>query len=88
VYPTWFQSFWDPFATQFNKQNTIIIPFQLQSGGYIPTMDVTNPGSVGWQNLYGATLEPVNPQKSRGGRRLRKRNTWKKSTVNPTRNNP
>lgn len=55
VYPTWYQSFWSPFGTQFSHGNTIMFPFQLQSGGAI-MVNVIDQTMGGWQVLYGSTV--------------------------------
>lgn len=85
VYPTWFQSFWSPFSTQFNHQNTIMFPFQLQSGGSIE-INVIDTNAGGWQTLYGDTvISPVNgesdyPQyKRRRHRRALNQKQWRRS---------
>lgn len=51
VYPSWFESFWGPFGTQFNYNNSIFFPFQLQSGGYISVNIISS--NDGWQELAG-----------------------------------
>lgn len=61
VYPTWFQNYWEPFSTQFNYQNTIFMPFQLQSGGYAMVRDVVA-GSFGWQAIFGSVIQVLTPQ--------------------------
>lgn len=60
VYPSWFQSFWSPFGTQFNYQNTIFFPFQLQSGGFIAVNLIES--NDGWQELYGYSLKKIKDQ--------------------------
>lgn len=60
VYPAWFQNYWDPFSTQFNYQNTIFMPFQLQSGGYAMVMDAAS--GFGWQAIFGSVIQVLTPQ--------------------------
>lgn len=59
VYPTWFESFWDPFSTKFNHIDTIIVPFQLQPGGYAMVRDINQ--NVGWQAIFGSIIPLENP---------------------------
>jgi hypothetical protein len=83
VFPSWFESFWAPGATQFDQQSKVTAPFQLLPGGYIGYMDIniTN----GWQQLT-ADKSAMTLRKSRppiGSRRNRRsvpRNQWVRST--------
>jgi hypothetical protein len=57
VYPAWFENFHAQGSTQFDRMNAIHTPFELLSGGYIGTFDITE-GS-GWQQQT-AEKHPTN----------------------------
>jgi hypothetical protein len=85
VYPSWFQAFWSPFGTQFNHSNTIMFPFQLQSGG-TASINQVETVSNGWQVLYGSTVKTnVNDEtdkselKRRRHRRTLPQKQWRRS---------
>lgn len=56
VYPTWFQSTWGLFETQFDYQYWLYLPFQVGYGGAIMVNE--EGANLGWQELYGDTVMP------------------------------
>lgn len=80
VYPSWFESFWQPFSTQFDYSNNLFVPFQVGSGGYAEVNQVTS--NNGWQTLAGSTITPPNGQPlDRIKRRALSRRGWRRSLV-------
>ena len=82
VYPTWFESFWQQGATQFDYQRKITSPFQLLPGGYINVYDMTT--GTGWQQISLPTPNSDGrsaraPVGSRRERRRTPRNQWMRS---------
>ncbi len=82
VYPSWFESFWKPGATQFDRQNQIREPFELLPGGYIGVYGVV--AGTGWQQLTAelptAGMHKVRPHVgSRRERRRTARSGWQQS---------
>jgi hypothetical protein len=81
VFPSWFESFWQRGATQFDFQKKIQEPFELLLGGYIGFFDLKN--GNGWQQLTAqhspksARMRPK-PGSRRDRRRL-PRADWQKS---------
>lgn len=85
VYPTWFQSFWSPFGTQFSRGNTVMFPFQLQTGGSA-LINVIDKSMGGWQVLFGSSvmsnvMSDVNRNgfKRRRHRRTLNNKQWRRS---------
>lgn len=81
VYRSWFESFWQKGAAQFDHANRIQNPFELLPGGYIGVFDVSK-GS-GWHQLH-ADLTQMRYQNrahvgSRVERRSIPRNQWMRS---------
>jgi hypothetical protein len=78
VYPTWFESEWGQFGTQFDYRNLIQLPFQLLPGGYISVYDVGS--GAGWTQLSGPQLAAKYAARANvGSRRERRRilrNRW------------
>ena len=83
VYPSWFESFQKPNATQFDHQNRITQPFQLLAGGYIGVFNVT--GGSGWTQKTGETAAArYSSREGVGSRRERRRiprSQWLNSKV-------
>jgi hypothetical protein len=81
VFPSWFESFRQPGSTQFDYSKQINKPFQLLSGGYIGTFDVT--AGTGWQQTTAdQTAFRFDMRAHVGSRRERRRtprNHWLKS---------
>ncbi len=81
VYPSWFETFWQKGATQFDHQNRMESPFEILSGGYIGVFDISK-GS-GWHQLQ-ADLAQIRYSSrahvgSRRERRSIPRNQWMRS---------
>lgn len=84
VYPSWFESFWQPGATQFDYRGHINQPLQILQGGYIGAFDVTT--GTGWHQLQpNADRAMAYYNRARvGSRRERRRiprDQWLKSTA-------
>lgn len=83
VFPTWFESFWQPNGTRFDYGNYINQPFQLLPGGYISEFDIT--AGSGWNQLTGEKtsfsyrMRP--PRGSRLERRRIPRDRWLNSHI-------
>jgi hypothetical protein len=77
VWPSWFEGFWQPVATQFvatqfDQQNKITGPFQLLPGGYIGYYDLK--GGSGWQQRTAqSTAKKMSMRAPVGSRRERRR---------------
>lgn len=56
VYPSWFQSTWGPFETQFDYQSWLFEPFQVGDGGAIMVLE--EGANEGWQELFGDIQSP------------------------------
>lgn len=41
MYPSWFQSFWQPGQVQFDHRGVCKKPFEIAAGGYMPIFDLT-----------------------------------------------
>lgn len=84
VYPSWFESFWQPGATQFDFRGHINQPLQILQGGYISAFDVMK--GTGWHQLQpNADRAMAYYSRARvGSRRERRRlprDQWLKSTA-------
>jgi hypothetical protein len=73
VYPAWFESFRTEGSTQFDRTNKIQNPFQLVTGGYIGTFNVTT-GS-GWTQQTADTRPTNMLHRGTVGTRRERRNT-------------
>jgi hypothetical protein len=71
VYPSWFESFWQQGATQFDHQNQITAPLGLLAGGYIGAFDIASGG--GWHLLTAEKVLAYHSRPQVGSRRERRR---------------
>ena len=51
VFPSWFESFWAPGATQFDQQALISAPLTVLPGGYASVFDLS--AGTGWSQIFG-----------------------------------
>ncbi len=86
LYPAWFESFWLPGSTQFDKQSHIQEPFQIAQGGYSLVYNIRT--GTGYQQIYGdnegLVITPWDRARvgSRRERRKTPRMQWLRSQVN------
>jgi hypothetical protein len=85
LYPAWFESFWLPGSTQFDRQSSIQEPFQIPPDGYSLVYDIRT--GTGYQQIYGDKEELAFTPRDRarvGSRRERRktpRSYWLRSHV-------
>jgi hypothetical protein len=79
VYPSWFESFWQPNGTQFDYGNHIHSPFELVPGGYIGAFDVKC--GTGWHQVTPPGQTFTYDMRPRLGSRREKRRTLRNHWV-------